>query len=89
MLLHRAAQAYYRGMAKPGYQAVSLDVSVAQALRDVAHYRSVTSGTTFTLSDTTAMLIRCWLATNGVDPHIDAAIRDRMAPRGGAAHDYA
>lgn len=76
-------------MAAPGYQAVALDAPVAKALRDVAHYRSATSGTRYTLSDTTAMLIRCWLATNGVDPAIEAAIRDRMAPRGGVAHDHA
>ena len=74
-------------MAKPGYQAVALDAPVAATLRDIAHHLSLTQGTRYTLSDTLAQLIRWWLVQAELPPAAEAAIRDRLAPRGGAALD--
>lgn len=66
---------------------MALEVPVAATLRDISHHLSLTEGTRYTLSDTLAQLIRWWLVQAELPPRAEAAIRDRLAPRGGAALD--
>lgn len=71
-------------MAAPGYQAVALEVSVAETLRDVSHYLSLTNGARVTLSATVAHLVLRWMDTAELPVNADRLLRERLAPRAGA-----
>lgn len=68
-------------MAKPGYQAVALDAPVADTLRDVSHYLSLTSGDRVTLSATVAHLILQWMTTADLPVRAEQLLRERLATR--------
>lgn len=76
-------------MAKPGYQAVALDAPVAETLRDVSHYLSLTSGDRITLSATVAHLILRWMDTADLPVKAEQLIRQRLATRIEASSDHA
>lgn len=61
-MLHRAAQAYSYGMARPGYQAVALVPAQADKLRQLARYLSVLQGRRVTLSEALEHVIDQWSA---------------------------
>jgi len=76
-------------MAKSGYQAVALDPAVAQSLRGVAHYLSITSGQRVSMSEALDQLVTGWLATVGLPDYVVAAIKGAPQPAQEATSDYA
>jgi hypothetical protein len=61
-------------MAKTGYQAVALDPAVAESLRCVAHYLSITGGKRVSMSEALAQLVQGWLDSLDLPDYVRQAI---------------